>query len=96
MATSTHDGTIFKEFVRTFAGTQMVLNFGFKECTCEHASLVLEVGDETVTVIAFDDETGKPVGEGEFPWSSVISVRMQRLEWDHTFAHATTNCTHTH
>ena len=96
MPTLEHQGMRFKDFVRGFAGTEMILNFGFKECTCEHASLILEVGDEIVKVIAFDDESGKPVGEGEFPWSSVTSIRFDRAEWDHTFAHEHAGCGHDH
>jgi hypothetical protein len=96
MATTDHQGTTFKEFVRTFAGTPMILAFAFQECECEHASRILEVDDDTVRVVAFDDETGKAVGEGEFPWSSVVGVRLSRTQWDHSFAHEHSGCDQTH
>jgi hypothetical protein len=96
MATIEHQGMNFREFVRSFAGTAMILDFAFKECECEHASRILDVDDENVRVVAFDDETGKPIGEGEFPWSSVVSVRLSRVQWDHTFAHDESGCDHEH
>jgi hypothetical protein len=98
MATTTYQGNTFKDFVGSFAGTPMILAFAFKECECEHASRIVEVKEDTVRVVAFDDETGKPVGEGEFPWDSVVGVRIGRMQWDHSFVvdHDHTHCDHDH
>ncbi len=80
-------GTDFKSFVKSFERTAIVLDFGFKECTCEHPSQVLEVGEHQVRVAAINPDTGEADAEGEFPWDSVVSIKLHRSQWDAVNTH---------